>query len=368
MADVLRIVRAAFTLEHFKATAQDRTAFWPPDEDPGDGGALFLSPEMRSLAETATRVAATDVPIVITGETGTGKEVLARLIHSRSPRATKSFLPFNCATVPREIVDSQLFGHRRGAFTGAIDNFQGVIRSARGGTLLLDEIGDLGLESQPKLLRFLESGEVLPLGESNPVQADVRVIAATNADLDTAVSNGRFREDLYYRLNIVQLRLPPLRQRRVEIPSLSRRYLQTFATQFNKGELRLGEETLEHLVLFSWPGNIRQLANEMRRLAALAQVGALLMPDALSPEIYKARREATPPPQPVESDRLIVRLDQPMAEVVETIERAMLRFAMERHQGRVEAVAKALGLSRKGLYLKRQRYRIDELGTDTVQA
>jgi DNA-binding NtrC family response regulator len=322
------------------------------------------------LAETAARVAATDIPILITGETGTGKEVLARLIHAKSSRGNKPFLPFNCTTVPREMMDSQLFGHRRGAFTGASENFQGVIRSARGGTLLLDEIGDLGLESQPKLLRFLESGEVLPLGESSPVQADVRVIAATNADLDAAVSNGRFREDLYYRLNIVQLRVPPLRQRRVEIPSLSRHYLQTFATQFNKGDLQLGEETLEHLVLFNWPGNIRQLANEMRRLAALAEVGALLMPDALSPEIYKSRPTTLPPPSPqsLESDRLLVRLDQPMAEVVERVERAMLRFAMERHQGRVDAVAKALGLSRKGLYLKRQRYRIDGLGTDITQA
>ena len=362
MSDVVRIVRAAFAVEHFKGSAQDRTAFWPPEEDSGEGGAVFLSPEMRTLADTATRVAATDVPVLITGETGTGKEVFARLIHSRSPRAKKPFLPFNCATVPREMMDSQLFGHRRGAFTGAIDNFNGVIRSARGGTLLLDEIGDLGLDSQPKLLRFLESGELLPLGESSPVQADVRVIAATNADLDAAVSNGRFREDLYYRLNIIQLRLPPLRQRRMEIPSLCRRYLQMFATQFNKGELRLGEETLERLVLFSWPGNIRQLANEMRRLAALAEPRALLMPNALSPEIYEASDQVVPP-QPAESGRLTVRLDQPMSEVVERVERAMLRFAMERHQGRIEAVAQALGLSRKGLYLKRQRYRIDELST-----
>jgi len=368
LSDVVRIARAAFALEHFKASAQNRTAFWPPEPDLGEGGALFLSPEMRSLAETAARVAATDIPILITGETGTGKEVLARLIHAKSSRGKKPFLPFNCTSVPREMMDSQLFGHRRGAFTGASDNFQGVIRSARGGTLLLDEIGDLGLESQPKLLRFLESGEVLPLGESSPVQADVRVIAATNADLDAAVSNGRFREDLYYRLNIVQLRVPPLRQRRVEIPSLSRHYLQMFATQFNKGDLRLEEETLESLVLFNWPGNIRQLANEMRRLAALAEDGAVLMPDALSPEIYKSRGELPPlaSSPPVESDRLLVRLDQPIAEVVEGIERAMLRFAMERHEGRVDAVAKALGLSRKGLYLKRQRYRIDGFGAGSA--
>jgi DNA-binding NtrC family response regulator/tetratricopeptide (TPR) repeat protein len=359
--DIVRILRAAFALESFKASAHSQTAFWPPEQELGEDGALFLSSEMRSLVETATRIAATDVPVLITGETGTGKEVLARLIHSKSPRARKTFLPFNCTTVPREMMDSQLFGHRRGAFTGANDNFQGVIRSARGGTLLLDEIGDLDLRLQPKLLRFLESGEILPLGESGPVQADVRVIAATNVDLDAAVSNGQFREDLYYRLNIVQLRVPPLRQRRDEIPSLSRHYLQTFAARFNKAELRLGEETIEHLVMCSWPGNIRQLANEMRRLAALAEAGTTLMPEALSPEISRARPVLPQASRTVDSDELLVRLDQPISQAVEVVEKAMLQFAMQRHDGHVEAVAKALGLSRKGLYLKRQRYRVHGL-------
>jgi DNA-binding NtrC family response regulator len=254
------------------------------------------------------------------------------------------------------MMDSQLFGHRRGAFTGAVESFQGVIRGAKGGTLFLDEIGDLSLESQPKLLRFLESGEVLPLGETAPTRADVRVIAATNADLDVAVSSGRFREDLYYRLNIVQLRVPPLRQRRIEIPSLARRYLQTFATQFNKGDLRLAEETLEQLVLFDWPGNVRQLANEMRRLAVLAEAGTVLKPDSLSPELSGARQPLQPATSQASPRHVSIGLDQTMADAVESVERAMLASAMRRHQGRVEAVAKALGLSRKGLYLKRQRY------------
>ena len=171
----------------------------------------------------------------IEGETGTGKEVLARAIHAASSRAAAAFLPFNCMSCPREMIDAQLFGHRRGAFTGASDHALGVIRASAGGTLLLDEIGETPIEVQPKLLRFLESGEVHPIGETHPVKVDVRVIAATNADLDALVSSGRFREDLFYRLNIVRLHVPPLRERRVEIPTLSQHYLRKYAQEYDKG-------------------------------------------------------------------------------------------------------------------------------------
>jgi transcriptional regulator with GAF, ATPase, and Fis domain len=195
--------------------------------------------------------------VLITGETGTGKEVLARTIHACSARAQSIFLPFNCTSTPKDMLDSQLFGHRRGAFTGAVDNFQGVVRAAAGGTLFLDEIGDTSLEVQPKLLRFLESNEIHPVGEAQPSKVDVRLIVATNADLGALVSQGRFREDLFYRLSIVPLHLPPLRERRVEIPTLANHYLQKFAQEYSKGDLRLAEETLEYLVLYRWPGNVR---------------------------------------------------------------------------------------------------------------
>src|SRR6185295_9773982 len=170
---------------------------------------------MRTLLNTARRIGPTTVPVLITGETGTGKEVLAKTIHAYSLRSSAVFSPFNCSGVPKDMLDSQLFGHRRGAFTGAIDHFPGVIRAAAAGTLFLDEIGEMTLDVQPKLLRFLESSEVHPIGETHPTKVDVRVIAATNADLDALLAQGRFREDLFYRLNIVRLHVPPLRERRV---------------------------------------------------------------------------------------------------------------------------------------------------------
>jgi DNA-binding NtrC family response regulator len=313
---------------------------------------------MRTLLTTARRIAPTTVPVLVTGETGTGKEVLARIIHAYSTRANAPFLPFNCSSVPKDMLDSQLFGHRRGAFTGAIDSFPGVIRAAAGGTLFLDEIGEATPEVQPKLLRFLEGNEIHPIGESHPIHVDVRIIAATNADLDALVQQGRFREDLFYRLNIVRLHVPPLRERRVEIPALANHYLQKHAQETGKGDLRLAEETIEYLVLYRWPGNVRQLANEMRRMAALAEPGAVLMPEHLSPEIAASRRTIPPSERVLDPNEIAVRLDQPVAAATEHLERAMIQYALNKSGGRMDDTAAMLGLSRKGLYLKRLRYRL----------
>jgi DNA-binding NtrC family response regulator len=310
---------------------------------------------MQTLLATARRVATANVPVLITGETGTGKEVLARLIHSYSPRASKTFLPFNCSATPREMLDAQLFGHRKGAFTGATENFAGVIRAAAGGTLFLDEIGESTLDIQPKLLRFLESGEVHPIGETHPQRVDVRVLAATNADVDALVQQGRFREDLFYRLDIVRLHIPPLRERRVEIPSFANHYLQKYAMECGKGDLRLSEETMEYLVLYRWPGNVRQIANEMRRLAALAEPGAVLMPAHLSSDIAASRRTVPAAERILDESEIVVRIDQPMTAAVQHLERAMVHAALTR-TGSIDEAASLLGLSRKGLYLKRLRF------------
>jgi hydrogenase-4 transcriptional activator len=367
LADVLRIGRAALALERARQEERSRAALWPASPAEEQAGALFLAEDMQALLATARRIAPTTVPVLITGETGTGKEVLARMIHAYSTRADKAFLPFNCSATPKEMLDSQLFGHRRGSFTGASEHFSGIIRAAAGGSLFLDEIGETTLDVQPKLLRFLESSEVHPIGEAQPVRVDVRVIAATNADLDALLANGRFREDLFYRLNIVRLHVPPLRERRVEIPALAHHYLHKHAQECGKGDLRLAEETMEYLVLYRWPGNVRQLANEMRRLAAFAEPGAVLMPEHLSGEIAASRRTIPASQRVLDSTELVVRLDQPMAAAVQHLERALLQYALTQCQGHMEDTAAMLGLSRKGLYLKRQRFGLEPPGSRAVE-
>jgi DNA-binding NtrC family response regulator len=359
LADMLRIGRAAVELERARTEERNRAAVWPANPIEEQAGALFVAEEMQTLLATARRIAATTVPVLITGETGTGKEVLARTIHAYSNRASATFLPFNCSSVPRDMLDSQLFGHRRGSFTGATENFPGVIRAASGGTLFLDEIGETTLEIQPKLLRFLDSNEVHPIGELQPVKAEVRVIAATNVDLDAFVAQGRFREDLFYRLNIVRLHVPPLRERRVEIPKLATHYLQKHAHEYRKGDLRLAEETMEYLILYRWPGNVRQLANEMRRMAALAETGAVLMPEHLSSDIAASRRTIPASERALDPTEVVVRLDQPVPAAVQHLERTMIQFALRVCGGRMEETAAMLGLSRKGLYLKRLRYGLE---------
>ncbi len=353
----LERLAAAGRYQHRARTVErERVALWPIEQDAAVSDELIAcSSEMLTVVARARHVASTPITVLITGETGTGKEMIARLIHAASPRAGKPFVPFNCTSVPRDLMDSQLFGHRRGAFTGAAVDHPGVIRAAAGGTLYLDEVGDLALEVQPKLLRFLELNEIQPLGDTQPHRVDVRIVATTNRDLDQLVEEGAFRSDLFYRLNVVPLHLPPLRERREEVPPLAEHFLNRAAREFHKERLHLAEETMEYLVLYRWPGNVRQLANEMRRMAAMAEPGAVLMPEHLDPAIRAGRRTIAAAIPDLDPTELVVRLDQPHAALIEHAERAQIRYAMQQCGGRVEEVAKRLGLSRKGLYLKRQR-------------
>jgi transcriptional regulator with PAS, ATPase and Fis domain/tetratricopeptide (TPR) repeat protein len=339
-------------LERAQAEREERLTLWPIDELPYEDDDSVIAGRMRELMAFARKVARTNVTVLITGESGTGKEVLARAIHGFSGRAKKPFVPFNCTAIPRELLESQLFGYRRGAFTGAERDNPGLIRAAKDGTLFFDEVGELGLDLQPKLLRFLESGEINPLGETSPFNVDVRIVAATNANLERLVEEGRFREDLFYRLNVICLSIPPLRERRDEIAGLVHHFVAKAANEFGKGRVRVAEETMERLLLFSWPGNVRQLQNELRRMVALADVDSTLTPSTLSKTI---RQETMRAVSHGHGPELAVSLTEKLTPTLLRIEREMIKTALRANQGHAEATAKALGISRKGLYLKRQR-------------
>jgi DNA-binding NtrC family response regulator len=349
---ILLLLGAVRDLERAHAEREERLTLWPVEELPADDDDAIILGKMRELMSFAGKVARTNVSVLITGESGTGKEVLARAIHRLSARADKPFIPVNCTNVPRELLESQLFGYRRGAFTGAERDSLGMIRTAKDGTLFLDEIGELSLDVQPKLLRFLESGEIAPLGESTPMRVDVRILAATNANLETLVQQGQFREDLFYRLNVICLSIPPLRERRDEIPALVHHFVATASAEFGKGRVRISEDAMEHLLLYSWPGNVRQLHNELRRIVALAEPDTVLLPSALSLQILRETPRAS---RGGSAPEIAVPLEDKLNPTLTRIEREMIKTALRTHNGRVEAAARALGISRKGLYLKRQR-------------
>ncbi len=304
---------------------------------------------MQRVAEQIQRMQGNDLTVLITGESGTGKDLVARAIHAGSPRRGSMFLPYNCTSATRELADSQLFGHRRGSFTGAIADQPGVLRTAVGGTLFLDEIGDLPLDVQPKLLRFLEQGEVLPVGDTRPQRVDVRVVAATNADLEQRVSDGGFREDLFYRLSVIRIHVPPLRDRREEIPHLSTFFLREASERLGKPGVRLAPETLDLFDAFQWPGNVRQLRNEVQRAVAMALPGGLITPDLLSPVFSAAAERVTEGSARAASRR------KSLSSAVETLERDMIEGALARSSGNISETARLLGLTRRGLYLKMQR-------------
>jgi DNA-binding NtrC family response regulator len=290
--------------------------------------------------------------VLITGESGTGKELIARAIHVGSPRSAATFLPYNCTTTTRELADSQLFGHRRGSFTGALSDQPGLVRSASGGTLFLDEVGDLPLDVQPKLLRFLEQGEIMPVGETRPQRVDVRVLAATNADLEQRVAEGKFREDLYYRLSVIRIHVPPLRQRREEIPHISTYFLREASERLGKPDVQFGTDVMELFAQYWWPGNVRQLRNEIQRSVAMAAPAGLIGPQHLSADLTAAPAVRVETPG---ATRITLRGGQTLATVVDDIERELIRESMTRHRGNISESARALGLTRRGLYLKLRR-------------
>jgi len=315
-------------------------------------GLSYCSPAMRTIVEQAHRLSQSNINVLITGESGTGKELVARGIHLLSQRATKPFVPFNCAAAPRELLESQIFGHRRGAFTGASNNFSGVVGAANKGTLFLDEIGDLALEMQPKLLRFIQSGEVQKVGEATPGFVDVRLIAATNCDLEKLVEAGRFRADLYYRLNVIRFHLPALRERREEIPLLARHFLQQYSTQMQKADITLLPATIAALEQYEWPGNARELESELHRVVALLASGSRVAPHHLSSNIYKTDNATiinTPTPEAT---------NKTLARLLDETQQSIISTVLEKNAWNISRSAKELGVSRFSLRNMMKRFNL----------
>jgi DNA-binding NtrC family response regulator/tetratricopeptide (TPR) repeat protein len=317
-------------------------------------GFLSASVAMNRVVEQIQRLQGNDLTVLITGESGTGKELVARAIQAGSHRSAAVFLPYNCTTTGRDLADSQLFGHRRGSFTGAVADQPGLVRTAGGGTLFLDEIGDLPLDVQPKLLRFLEQQEIMPIGETKPQKVDVRVLAATNADLEQRVAEGKFREDLYYRLSVIRIHVPALRQRQEEIPHLSAYFVREAAERLGKPDVHLASETLDVFSQYHWPGNVRQLKNEIQRAVAMSGSGGLIEPAHLSPEISNIRL-----PTAAAGSVRTPRSGANLASAIEEVERDMIQSALDLTGGNISETARSLGLTRRGLYLKLRRLGLD---------
>lgn len=318
------------------------------------------SPAMRRLLLAVERIAKRDVTVLVRGETGTGKELIAQLVHIHSGRAKQPMVRFNCAAIPAELAESELFGHAKGAFTGAATARRGFFGQAEGGTLILDEVGELPMAIQAKLLRALQGGEIQPVGGALE-RVDVRIVASTNRDLAADARAGRFREDLYYRLAVVELVVPPLRERRDDIPALAAEFARRYGEQFGLGPLALEPELVAALQGEDWPGNVRQLENAIARLAALAIEGPLRLADWRDRVLGgSGAREAASEPsagedmssesEPLERSALSLR------ERVEAFERGVIARALSEQGGNQSATARALGLSRASLIDKLKKY------------
>ena len=307
------------------------------------------SPPMVELYEQIRRTAPTQARVLILGENGSGKELIARALHTHSPRANGPFVRVNCAAVPHDLFESELFGHEKGAFTGATARRRGKFVRADGGTLFLDEVGEISLGLQAKLLRALESGEIEPVGSERDIRVDVRVLAATNCDLDKAVANGEFRQDLYYRLQVVTLTAPPLRDRLGDVPALANRFLKQVVAENNLPARRLSDKAMRRLAGHAYPGNVRELRNLIERLAILTP-GETIDLDDVSAQLAVATTAGGPVPV----------LRGTLRETMTTIERGLLVQTLERHGWKMSETARALGLERSHLYKKLKTHAIEK--------
>ena len=313
-------------------------------------GMIFASRAMNDVARTVDRIKDSNSTVLINGESGTGKELVAHAIHRLSRRSEKAFVPFNCSAAPPELIESMLFGHRRGSFTGALNDNTGLIRAAEDGTLFLDEIGDLPLALQPKLLRFLQEGEIHALGEQAPRKVNVRVIAATHKNLEQLVREKLFREDLYYRVAALTVKVPPLRERPEDISALISHYLSHFARRNDRTIAGITWEAIRALENYSWPGNVRELSGEMERLVLYAEENGNILREHISPHICPAVPDA-------QDER---RTGENLELLLEDYERRVITETLKRNDCNVARTSEALGLgSRQTLYKKIKRLAID---------
>jgi two-component system nitrogen regulation response regulator NtrX len=305
------------------------------------------SDEMAQLREQVAMAAPTNGRVLIYGENGTGKELVARTIHTLSRRRHGPFIEVNCAAIPEELIESELFGHVRGAFTGAVADRRGKFEAADSGTIFLDEIGDMSLKTQAKVLRVLQEQVVEPVGSTQTVRVDVRVLAATNKDLPAAIRNGEFREDLYFRLNVIPIFVPPLRTRRGDIPLLADHFMATFAREYGRRPKTLSPEAVVELQRYAWPGNVRELRNVIERLMIMVPGDTISLGD-----VRFLNRDATAPPPGETSNGVVL----PLHAARDRFEQEYIMRALAQQQGNMTRTAELLGVERSNLYRKMRAF------------
>jgi two-component system response regulator HydG len=324
-------------LDHNRLQAENRQLRERLREQFDFGSLISSSPAMLSIVDTLRRVAPTEATLLILGESGTGKEVVANGVHENSPRSSGPFVAVNCAAIPENLLESELFGYEKGAFTGAVSSRGGRIAAAHGGTLFLDEVAEMSAPLQAKLLRFIQEREVQSLGSSRGKKVDVRILAATNRDLEEEIKAGRFREDLFYRLNVVSVEIPPLRRRREDIPLLAAHFLEVFSRRHQREVRAIAGEGMDLLLAHPWPGNVRELENTIERAVVLGR-DATLTPGDLFPSGLQAEEPDRPPPA--------------AGRTLKEAEVEIIRQTLERTGGNRTRAAKELGISRQTLLNK----------------
>jgi two-component system, NtrC family, response regulator PilR len=325
-----------------------------PATDAGRTKLIGQSGTMQQLRDLIERVGRSQAPVHIYGESGTGKELVAHLIHEAGARRDNRFVPVNCGAIPSELMESELFGHKKGSFTGAIADKQGLIQSAEGGTLFLDEIADLPLHMQVKLLRVIQEKSIRPVGEAREQPVDVRVLSATHKQLASQVSEGKFREDLFYRINVIEIRVPPLRERLEDVPELIESMLVRIAAQFGHQDIGITDAALDALTQYHFPGNVRELENILERAATLCSKGRIDVSD-----LQLRQRESTQPTERPTQGNTVVAPGEPLGEALEDMERDAILRALEQTRYNKTKAAALLGMTFRSL-----RYRIKKLGIE----